>query len=229
MGNGRLGSLVLLRDADAVSIVPHVHEHGDLQDTCGVHGFPEQAFRCACIANGSDGNFIAPCGESRFSLRHLIQLPVELGCLRQSEQPRHLATRGADVCGAVELGHVVHPFAVFGQKPRGKMTAHLPSRRGGFTFDVGIGVERSEILAHIQQPSGHHQRLIAVVARAPVAVAHHLGKGNLRQFFSIPKNAKLGLSSQHLFAAEQRSFTADASKTVIVQQQGSEIFLRRRD
>ena len=134
LGNGRLGSLVLLRDADAVSIVPHVHEHGDRKTPAA---FMVSQNRTDVHRSSSDGNFIAPCGESRFSLHHCS---IGIAWMLPTEQPRHLTARGADVCRAVELGHVIHPFAVIGQKPRGEMTAHLSSRRGGFAFDVGIGV-----------------------------------------------------------------------------------------
>ena len=57
--NRSFGRLILLRYADAVTIVPHIHEHGHFKHAGRVHGFPEQAFRCARIADGPDGNLIA--------------------------------------------------------------------------------------------------------------------------------------------------------------------------
>ena len=59
LGDGLFGRLVAGRDRDAVFVIPHRHQQGNLQNSSRIHGFPEQAFAGACVADRAKGNFIA--------------------------------------------------------------------------------------------------------------------------------------------------------------------------
>ena len=213
-----LHRLVLLGNRNAVPVVPHAHEHGHLEHARRVHGFPKQPFRRARVANRADRDFVATIGESGHAFcefRHRLEHLARLG---QSDQPWHLASRRADVGRAVEVGHQILPGSVFVQGPGGKVTSHLSARRRGVRFDIGMGVERCEVLLHAEQSPRHHERLVPVVPRPPIALSHHLGQSHLSHLLAVPKNPKLRLPRQHLFASEQRGFTADAHQFVIRKQ-----------
>ena len=177
--NRSFGRLILLRYADAVTIVPHIHEHGHFKHAGRVHGFPEQAFRCARIADGPDGNLIAATRKTWFIGCDLIHLAVKLGGLGQSQQAGHLPSRRTDIGRAVELPHVVHPSAVIVEEAGGKVPSHLSSCRSGFALDVSIRIQCSEVLFDVQQPFGHHQGLVSVVTGTPIPIADDFGQSNL--------------------------------------------------
>ena len=49
----------------------------------------------------------------------------------------------------------------------------------GLALDLGVGVDLGEVLLPGEEPQRHHQRLVAVVAAAPVALAEGAGEGDL--------------------------------------------------
>ena len=220
-GNALLDGLVLLRHRNAVAVVPHVHEHGHLQDAGGVHGLPEHPFRRARVTDGADGNLVAAVGELGVGGCHVWEGAVHLARLGQTQQARHLRPRGGHVGRAVEARHLILPIPKFIQHPGGEVAAHLPPARGGVGDHVGVGVQGREVLLHGEQTLCHHEGLVPVVPRTPVPWPQHFGERQLRQLLAVPEDPKLRLAREHFFAAEQGCFTAGANQCVILDQLGA--------
>lgn len=85
---------------------------------------------------------------------------------------------------------------------RSEVAVHLTSTRGGFLFQVRIGIELRKKFLDIAVAEGKCHGLVAVVAGSEVAVGKGMGQGNLCDFLAIAKNAELGLAREHFLAAE---------------------------
>ena len=103
------------------------------------------------------------------------------------------------------------------------MAVHLPSSRHGLPGGIRVGIHLREVLLDGQQARGHHQGLVTVVSTAEIARLKLPGQGQLRHLFPVAENAKLGLARQNLLPAQQGSFPADASQSVIVERHLAEV------
>ena len=92
------------------------------------------------------------------------------------------------------------------------MGVHLPPTRGRITLDVGIGIELGEELLQRQRPDGQHERLVPVVARAPVTGSKRPRHRQLGHLLAVTEDAELRLARQHLAAAQQAGLPASAHR-----------------
>src|SRR6058998_610559 len=86
--------------------------------------------------------------------------------------------------------------------------------RGNATFGIfGDGKEIANIaMAKACRP---HERLVAVVAGAPVARAERFGHGDVGDLLAVAKDAERGVAAQHLGPADDACATAAVGQPVI--------------
>src|SRR5207245_9310740 len=96
---------------------------------------------------------------------------------------RNVAARAGNVDSADKRGAVV-------EEPRREVVAHLASAGRGLRLQLGVAVELGEKLADVGHPGRPHERLVAVVAGAPVASSKCLRHGDLRDLFAVTEAAE---------------------------------------
>ena len=205
--NAFAGRLELLRNRDAIAVVPHTHAERNAQDRRRIHGLPEHALRRRRVADGAESDLIAALREAlgleSGLLQRLAKGAVMLARMGQAQQTWHLARSGGQVNRTVRLLGVVEEVAIRSHQSRAEMAVHLTACRHGLAGGVGVGVQLGEILLDRQQAGGHHQRLIPVVSAAEVARLELAGEGQLSHLLAISEDAELGLAGQDLLPAEQ--------------------------
>src|SRR6266853_1961858 len=101
------------------------------------------------------------------------------------------------------------------EKPRGEVVAHLPAARRRLGLDVGVAVELREELAHVGHAGRPHERLVAVVARAPVARTEGLRHRDVGHFLAVAEDAERGIPAQHLCASDDAGAPAAVGQAVV--------------
>jgi hypothetical protein len=64
----------------------------------------------------------------------------------------------------------------------------------GVKLHIGLPIELSKKIFGAKKPCSHHKGLVAVVARAPIAILKVFGHRNLGKLLTIAKYTKLGLA-----------------------------------
>src|SRR5439155_9781574 len=107
------------------------------------------------------------------------------------------------------------PAAVVIEEAGGKVARHLAAARGRLQLWIGRGVELGEELRQIRHAGREHQRLVAVVAGAPVAVPEALRQRELRDLLAIAEDAEAGLAGENFTTPDDaRGATADGEAVV---------------
>src|SRR5207302_6312461 len=94
------------------------------------------------------------------------------------------------------------------EEPRREVIAHLAPSGRGLRLQVGIPVKLGEEFPYVRHPGRPHERLVAVVAGAPVAGPKRLGHGDLRDLFAVTEDAERGVAAQDLGSADDARPTA---------------------
>src|SRR6266536_5936258 len=97
------------------------------------------------------------------------------------------------------------------------MRVHPPAAGPRIVRDIGVGVELPEELVERSHAEGQDEGLIAVIARAPVALAEGARPGELRHFLAVAKNAELRLAGEHLLAADQTGLATAKGDAVVLE------------
>ena len=85
----------------------------------------------------------------------------------------------------------------------------------GSKLDVRVAVELGEELPEVDDAEGEHPGLVAVIARAPVALLEGAREGELRHFLAVAEYAELGFARQHFLAPDYRRETGGEGQLVI--------------
>src|SRR5205085_6360854 len=126
----------------------------------------------------------------------------------EAEEPRHLRARGREVGGNVERVDLRLELAVLADEARREVRIHRTAAGPRIVRDVRVRVELSKELVERRGAGREHERLIAVIARAPVTAAECARPCELRDFFPVAKDAELRLAGQDFFAPDQAGVTA---------------------
>ncbi len=102
------------------------------------------------------------------------------------------------------------------------MPVHRATGGGGLEFDIGMGIELREELAHIGHSRSEHEGLIAVVSGAEVSFAERARHGKLGNLLAIAEDSELRLAGQHLLPSKQRCLPAETCCPVV----GEDLFSR---
>ena len=89
LGEIALRDLELIRDGDAIAVVPDGDEHRHLQHAPRIDRLPEHPLGAAGIADRAPGDLVAVSGKLRHRLQ-LVELAIQLRGPGQSDQSRHL-------------------------------------------------------------------------------------------------------------------------------------------
>ena len=82
--------------------------------------------------------------------------------------------------------------------------------------DVRIGIELREKFIERRGAEGEEERLIAIVAAAPIACAKGPRQRELRDFFAVAEDAELRFSGEHFFPSDQAGLTAAKGDAIVV-------------
>src|SRR3989337_2626238 len=94
---------------------------------------------------------------------------------------------------------------------------HRPASRGRIGLHVSVGVQLGEKLLHGGHAGGEHEGLVPVISRAKIPLPKSFRHSDLRQFFALPKDAKLGFSTHHFSPAYQAYLAAAVGEAIICQ------------
>ena len=127
---------------------------------------------------------------------------IQLRCPSQTDRARHLRPDGGKLgCGLARRKEVL-PAPAFVQDPGGEVAQHLASGRVGVADHIGVGVELSEVLRKVGQSDREHERLVAVIPRAPVSRAKRMGHPELGDLFSLARYPKGRVPDEDLSPGE---------------------------
>ena len=206
-----LGGLVLDGHGDAVAVVPHAHHERHLQHAGGVEGLPEGALARGGVADGHPANLAALARE--LAVGEGREAPKLLRREREPEAAPHLPGGAAHVGADVERVGEREPRAVVVDGARGEVAVHLPAAAEGVA--LGVGEELREELLGRGEPERHHEGLVAVVARAPVAGLELRGEGHLRELLPVADDPELRLPRQYQLARAHAARPTQAAGVVV--------------
>src|SRR5437867_325794 len=96
------------------------------------------------------------------------------------------------------------------------MRIHRPPGRPGIVGHIGIGIQLVEEFLERSDSRSEDERLIAIVAGAPVALAERAGHGQLRHFLAIAEDAEFCFAGEDFFAADQTRLAAAKGDTIVL-------------
>ena len=217
LGDVALGHLELVRHRDAVAVVPDREQHRRLQHAHRVDRLPEHAFGAAGVADGAERHLVAVIGEAAAQLAQPFAQAIDLRRPRQTHQPRHLRRRRRQIGGRVVALDQVLPGAVGPQHAGGEVAGHRAAAERRLRFEVGVGVELGEELAHRHRAQRQHEGLIAVVARPDVASAEGIGHRQLGHLLAVAEDPELGAPGEHLGATQNADVPAADADPIVAQ------------